>query len=116
MASDFVAGGARRLSPGMVVARQDRITVWALPRAFWLGLLLTTAPEPFPLGLPFALAGPSFTIGWRLMYIIATVLCILGILLRTLLPESSRWLVSTGQVEKADEIVRRMEERAARKQ
>jgi putative MFS transporter len=262
MASDFVAGGARRLSPGMVIARQDRITVWALPRAFlivlgmgflftfydifdinvsfiqtciqivpkctpeiasrsiglptllnlvgyvigalaltsiadrfgrrktmlltlgvtavgalysalsgdiinfdvsrfltgigigadlavvntyigemapsggrarytslifinsalgaflgiWLGLLLTTAPEPFPLGLPFALAGPSFTIGWRLMYFIATVLCILGILLRTLLPESSRWLVSTDQVEKADEIVRQMEERAARKQ
>ena len=82
----------------------------------WLGLLLTTEPTPFPLGLPFALAGPSFTFGWRLMYFIATLLCILGILLRTILPESSRWLVSTGQVEKADAIVRRMEERAARKQ
>ena len=82
----------------------------------WLGLLLTTASTPFPLGLPFALAGPSFTFGWRLMYFIATVLCILGILLRTLLPESSRWLVSTDQVEKADTIVRGMEERAARKQ
>src|SRR5437016_9252579 len=29
-----MATSARRLSPGMVIARQDRITVWALPRAF----------------------------------------------------------------------------------
>jgi MFS transporter, putative metabolite:H+ symporter len=43
-------------------------------------------------------------------------LCILGILVRTLLPESSRWLISVGQVEKADAIVREMEERASRKQ
>ncbi len=82
----------------------------------WLGLLLTTPPTSFPLGLPFALAGPSFEIGWRLMYFIATILCILGIILRLLLPESSRWLVSTAQVEKADAIVRGMEERASRKQ
>ena len=83
----------------------------------WLGLLLTTPPAPFPLGLPFASAGPHFEgIGWRLMYFIATGLCIIGILARTLLPESSRWLVSTGQTEKADAIVRRMEEIASRKQ
>jgi MFS family permease len=82
----------------------------------WLGLLFTTQSTPFPLGLPFALAGPSFAIGWRLMYFIATGLCIIGILARTLLPESSRWLVSTGQTEKADAIVRRMEEIASRKQ
>ena len=81
----------------------------------WLGLLLTTTAEPFPLGLPFALASPSFTFGWRLMYIIAVALCILGILLRMLLPESPRWLVSVGQVAKADAIVRRMEEHVARK-
>jgi putative MFS transporter len=82
----------------------------------WLGLLLTTPSTPFPLGLPFALAGPSFTSGWRLMYFIATILCVLGIALRSILPESSRWLVSTDQLEKADAIVRRMEERASRKQ
>src|SRR5436309_4137024 len=39
MASDFVASGARaRISPGMVLARQDRITVWALPTALLLVL------------------------------------------------------------------------------
>jgi MFS family permease len=82
----------------------------------WLGLLFTTQPTPFPLGLPFALASSSFTFGWRLMYFIAVGLCILGILFRLLLPESSRWLVSTGQLEKADAIVSAMEERAALKQ
>jgi MFS transporter, putative metabolite:H+ symporter len=82
----------------------------------WLGLLLTTKAAPLPLGLPFALAGPSFSNGWRWMYFIATILCALGIALRTILPESSRWLVSTDQLEKADAIVSRMEEQAARKQ
>ena len=61
---------------------------------------LDVVPDLTPLGLPFALAGPSFTFGWRLMYFIATILCVLGIVLRTILPESSRWLVSTGRLEK----------------
>ena len=36
MASDFVAAGRTpaRLTPGMILAHQDRITVWALPTAF----------------------------------------------------------------------------------
>src|SRR5579871_89228 len=34
----------------------------------WLGLLLTTPATPFPLGLPFAVAGPGFGNGWRWMY------------------------------------------------
>jgi hypothetical protein len=50
------------------------------------------------------------------MYYFAVLLCVLGILLRLLLPESSRWLVSMGQVEKADAIVRRMEAYLSRKQ
>jgi len=81
----------------------------------WLGLFLTTAPEHFPLGLPFAL-GTSFSFGWRLMYGIGALLALLGILLRFELPESPRWLVSQGRVDKADAIVRAMEERAARQQ
>src|SRR5260370_20784055 len=78
----------------------------------WLGLLLTTPSTPFPLGLPFALAGPSFTFGWRLMYFIATVLCILGLRPRPPLPESSRSLVSTHHVVEAHTLVRVMQERA----
>src|SRR5579884_533407 len=34
----------------------------------WLGLWLTTPAAPFPLGVPFAVAGPNFGNGWQYMY------------------------------------------------
>ncbi len=89
----------------------------------WLGLLLTTPPAPFPSGLPFAQAtvqitpsGPVFAgNGWRIMYIIGALLALVGILLRLELPESPRWLISRGRVDKADAIVTNMEQRARRR-
>jgi MFS transporter, putative metabolite:H+ symporter len=81
----------------------------------WLGLFLTTEATPFPVGLPFALAGANFSNGWRIMYIIGAALALVGILLRFQLPESPRWLIARGRVEEADAIVTRMEERALRK-
>src|SRR5437764_8096942 len=89
----------------------------------WLGLWLTTPAANFPSGLPFAIAtvkitasGPQFVgNGWRIMYGIGAVLALVGILLRFQLPESPRWLISHGQVDKADAIVTGMEERARRK-
>src|SRR6266566_2032305 len=81
----------------------------------WLGLILTTPPAPFPLGLPFAVAGPMFQgNGWRIMYGIGALLALVGILLRFQLPESPRWLISRGRVDEADRIVTGMEERAHR--
>ena len=80
----------------------------------WLGLILTTPPAPFPLGLSFAVAGPMFQgNGWRIMYGIGAVL--VGVLLRFQLPESPRWLISRGRVDEADTIVAGMEERARRR-
>jgi MFS family permease len=81
----------------------------------WLGLLLTTPATPFPLGLPFALAGAGFENGWRWMYGIGALLALVGILLRFQLPESPRWLISRGRVAEADEIVTSMEQRALRR-
>jgi putative MFS transporter len=86
----------------------------------WLGLLLTTPATPFPLGLPFAIAGvavtkagPVFTgSGWRIMYFIGAVLALVGVLLRFQLPESPRWLISRGRVAEADEVVTKMEDQA----
>jgi MFS transporter, putative metabolite:H+ symporter len=75
----------------------------------WLGLWLTTPPTPLPLGLPFALAGPNFQYGWRIMYAIGGLLAVIGILLRFQLPESPRWLITRGRVEEADQVVRMME-------
>ncbi|MDI9260222.1 MFS transporter [Alicyclobacillus sendaiensis] len=77
----------------------------------WLGLWLTTPSAPFPEGLPFALATPSFHWGWRLMYAIGAVLALIAILLRLELPESPRWLAAKGRVEEAAAVVAAMEER-----
>lgn len=81
----------------------------------WLGLFLTTAPTPFPLGLPFAVAGPGFASGWRLMYGTGALLALVGILLRFRLPESPRWLITQGRIEEAEVITTEMEERALKR-
>jgi MFS transporter, putative metabolite:H+ symporter len=81
----------------------------------WLGLLLTTPATPFPLGLPFAVAGPGFENGWRWMYGIGALLAVVGILLRFQLPESPRWLIARGRVDEAEKIVTAMEHRALRR-
>ena len=80
----------------------------------WLGLLLTTPATPFPLGLPFAVAGPAFADGWRWMYGIGALLALVGIILRFQLPESPRWLVSRGRIEEAEKVVSAMEHHALR--
>ena len=80
----------------------------------WLGLFLTTSPAPWPHGLSFAQASPSFTDGWRWMYGIGALLAAVGVLLRLELPESPRWLVGQGRTEEADEVVSDMEVVAAK--
>ncbi|MEM0194513.1 MAG: MFS transporter, partial [Metallosphaera sp.] len=69
----------------------------------WIGLLLTTPPAPFPLGLPIALGGSGvFALsGWRIMYGVGSLLALIGLALRFELPESPRWLISKGRVEEA---------------
>lgn len=81
----------------------------------WLGLWLTTPATPLPLGLPFAVAGPHFEYGWRIMYLIGGLLALVGVLLRFQLPESARWLIARGRLETAAEVIDMMEQRAARR-
>ncbi|HVB90036.1 MAG TPA: MFS transporter [Beijerinckiaceae bacterium] len=78
----------------------------------WLGLLLTTPPTPLPLGLPFALAGPQFAYGWRVMYAAGGLLALVGVLLRFQLPESPRWLIARGRNGEAADVIAAMEARA----
>lgn len=80
----------------------------------WLGLVLTTPATPWPEGLPFAAAGPSFENGWRWMYGIGAILALIAIVLRIELPESPRWLISHRRTAEADAIVADMERRAER--
>ena len=79
----------------------------------WLGLLLTTPATPLPLGLPFAVAGPGFEYGWRVMYLIGGLLALIGVLLRFQLPESARWLIARGRLVAAAQIIDMMERRAS---
>ncbi|HET8603175.1 MAG TPA: MFS transporter [Marmoricola sp.] len=80
----------------------------------WLGLVLTTPAEAWPLGLPFARASESFTTGWRWMYGIGAILALVAIVLRVELPESPRWLINHRRDDDADRIVTDMEARAMR--
>ena len=80
----------------------------------WLGLVLTTPSAPWPNGLRFAQAGPSFTDGWRWMYAVGALLALIAILLRVRLPESPRWLVGKGRLAEADAVVSDMEKMASR--
>jgi MFS family permease len=81
----------------------------------WLGLILTTPKTTWPLGLPFAVAGPGFENGWRWMYGIGALLALVAVLLRFELPESPRWLIGQGRYADADGIVTGMEQRAAKR-
>ncbi len=80
----------------------------------WLGLFLTTPSAPWPHGLSFAQASPSFTDGWRWMYAVGALLAGVGVLLRLELPESARWLVGQGRLDEADKVVSDMEVMAAK--
>lgn len=81
----------------------------------WLGLILTTPSTPYPLGVPFAVAGPSFGNGWQYMYGIGALLALVGLLLRFQLPESPRWLISRGRIDEAEQVIASMEAHARRR-
>jgi putative MFS transporter len=80
----------------------------------WLGLILTTPATPWPMGLPFALAGKTFEDGWRWMYGLGALLAFVSVVLLSKLPESPRWLISQGRMADASAIVSDMERRAER--
>lgn len=52
---------------------------------------------------------PTYTIGWRVLFVIGGVIAVIALGARSRLPESPRWLVLHGKADKADAIVTRME-------
>ncbi len=88
------------------------LPMFGIAIAIWLGLYLTTPATPFPLGLPFALAGAKFASGWRINYLIGSFLAIIGLLFRFQIPESPRWLIDKGRLRQAEHIIKAMEQRA----
>jgi MFS family permease len=81
----------------------------------WVGLILATEPAPWPLGLSWAKASPTFTDGWRWTYAIGALLALVAIALRFELPESPRWLVGRGRLDEAEKVVGDMEARASKR-
>jgi MFS transporter, putative metabolite:H+ symporter len=88
------------LSPA---ARRGRVSVLT----FLIGILGQSV-TPF---LALALV-PTFTGGWRWLFVIGGVIAVVAVVVRLLLPESPRWLVQHGRVERARELVERMESSA----
>ncbi len=52
---------------------------------------------------------PQFSFGWRLMFVIGGAIALLGLGVRTALPESPRWQVLHGRLDEAEGTVSRME-------
>lgn len=64
-------------------------------------LWLTTSATPFPVGIPFAMAGPHFVNGWRIMYVIGALLA--GA------PSAYARVAARGRLAETDRIVSDME-------
>lgn len=82
-------------------ARRGRITLYT----FLLGIL-GQAVTPF---IALALV-PNFHSGWRILFAIGGLIAIAGLILRVRLPESPRWQVGHGEVEKAESTIEQMEQ------
>ena len=54
-------------------------------------------------------------VAWRFAFFLGGVIALLVAFVRRSVPESPRWLISRGMVERAEEIVRHLEEKAGRK-
>jgi MFS transporter, putative metabolite:H+ symporter len=69
----------------------------------------------FPVGLMFAGIAGYFLVpvfGWKAMFIVGLIPAVLTIPMRALMPESPRWLASTGRVKNADAVVSMLENEA----
>ena len=53
-------------------------------------------------------------LGWQWMFYIGAVPAVIALILRSMLPESPRWLASRGRLEEADRTMQRIEEEVAR--
>ena len=93
----------------LIPARSRGHTNLAINGTWWLGsaagallTLLLLNPAVFP-----------ESIGWRLCFLFGTVLGIAVILLRRIIPESPRWLMTHGRVSDAEAIVSEIERHVA---
>ena len=75
--------------------------------SFWVGAAMGAAGS-------IVLLNPAFidpALGWRLAFLIGTIIGLIILVLRNWIPESPRWLMTYGFVKEADAVVRDIEAR-----
>jgi MFS family permease len=75
--------------------------------SFWIGAAAGAAASPLLLD-PHLL---PINLGWRLAFAIGGVLGLSVLLLRSMVPESPRWLITHGRVDEAEKTVKEVEDR-----
>ncbi|MDE2462677.1 MAG: MFS transporter [Alphaproteobacteria bacterium] len=93
-----------------IPARRRGVTDLVINGSYWIGAALGA------LGAVAAL-NPAWlppTLGWRVAFVTGGVLAIFILLVRKVLPESPRWLMTHGRVAEAEHIVGRIEAAARR--
>lgn len=96
----------------LIPARSRGHTNLAINGSWWLGTILG-ALLTIPLLDPALIAEE---LGWRLCFALGAVLGLAMILIRRLLPESPRWLMTHGRIDEAERIVREVEETIVRQE
>jgi MFS family permease len=93
----------------LIPARMRGRTDLAINGSFWIGAAIGAAGS-------IVLLDPNVispAIGWRLAYLIGAVLGLIIFFMRFWIPESPRWLMTHGQVRRAEAIVADIEARSA---
>jgi MFS family permease len=94
----------------LIPARRRGFTDLVVNGSFWIGAAIGAAGA-------LVVLDPRVVpteIGWRAAFIIGGVLGFIVLLLRRFLPESPRWLMTHGDPDGAETVVRRIEERVER--
>jgi MFS family permease len=94
----------------LIPARRRGYTDLAVNGSYWLGAALGAAGSLVALNI----SGIPAEQGWRGAFIIGGIIGLVIIVLRRFLPESPRWLMTHGQPEEADRVVRGIEARVER--
>jgi MFS family permease len=94
----------------LIPARYRGRTDLAINGSFWLGAALGAVVSIVLLGA----TPPGSDTGWRLAFLVGSMLGLIILFMRMWIPESPRWLVTHGYGERAHAVVAEIEERVRR--